>query len=96
MFIANALTNHLLELFLGQISSCQTDNSELVGKHSILGKIVERGQQLAFGEVSRGTENDRGRRVCNSRIAIITFGDCAVYLCSRSIGSNLFRLCGHL
>jgi hypothetical protein len=41
----------------------EADEVEALGQRPVVREVVERGQQLAVGQVARGPEDDQGRRV---------------------------------
>ena len=50
------------ELVVGLLAAGGADQVEALGQRALVGEVVERGQQLALGEVARRAEDDHRRR----------------------------------
>ena len=59
---ADRLARDLAELVVGLLAAGRADQVEALGQRALVGEVVERGQQLARGEVARRAEDDHRRR----------------------------------
>ena len=52
------------EFVVGFFSASKADDVDAGGQFPICGEVIEGRDQLAMGEISRGTKDDNGARFC--------------------------------
>ena len=60
--LLDRLARHVAEVVVGLLAARDADQVEALGERALVGEVVERGQQLAAGEVAGGAEDDQRRR----------------------------------